>query len=358
MKKFTKSAISLFMSAFAVFGLAGCNFSEQTEGGDTDNLQQQIKDLQSDKAELSGKIEALESQNKTNSEKLQNIEKENAELKQTLKDLQTNALNSEYAFFKRFENFYLYSDFDYSMANPDYSYEAGTEEDEELFAKIMSGEYSYKDYFDWFAANPGYILRYNEESLNCVEEVLKQGIFTSELREKYYGFYVADSTFPHLGTAGMSLFHYSISFNEDWTVKSFKQSKLLNAGELKQIDCFYNPVYSAEEIFEGYYLSFSTLHIEADMGDGKTADCSVDVTYYLDTKTQSVWNGEKQEHEYVTYLSECRVNADFNNCYSGGIEMFDRILIYTCQEGIWDLEKVWKTFKSQALTLQKIFIPE
>ncbi|MDE7163763.1 MAG: hypothetical protein K2O44_06830 [Clostridia bacterium] len=341
MKRFSKIiACLLICFGCACVGMFGCSGNNQPDYSEKiAELEQQIKDLQSNQntdysdeiAALQQKISELEAQNKNKIDKID-------ELEQTLKDLEIRELNSNYNFFTDQANIFTYSDFDYSMEDETLSYEIGTTENEELYQRILSGELNYVDYLGWFAYYPDYIIRYNMDALTCIEAVIREGEFTEQLRAKYFSFYGAGSTHPCLATAGMSSLVYNITFTDDWKVENVRAGRndykpfIDNDGNLK------------------YYLSFNQLLLNVDMGDGRTASCIVHATYYPVPKTKTVWNGEKQEHESVTYLSECTIAADSNNVYSQGEHLFDDIYLYTEIEGIWDLEQVWKAFKKQATT--------
>lgn len=327
--------------------LNGCASNKNYDSEITE-LERQINALKTNHNDelndLQQQIDKLEAQKKADQDKMTEYQQQIDALQQKTQNLQINLLNSDYGFFTRSaKNEFTYSDFDYSMKNTDYSYETGTEENELLFEKILSGELYYEDYLDWFALHLEYVIRFNEEALKCIEAVLREGEFTEELRVKYFGLYISDATYPLLPTAGMSKISYSINFNDDWTIWYFDTHN----GTVRNS---YKPVYDENGKIKYYYLSFSDAGFIADMGDG-TADCSVCVTYYQTKQTSNVWNGEKQIHENVEYITECRITADCNNIYSGGKgDMFDPIFIFTEEAGFFDLEKLWEAFKKQALT--------
>lgn len=269
------------------------------------------------------------------------------------------------------------SDFDFSIYNPNFSYTIGSDENEQIFSRIISGEYDYRNYFNWFKTNRDYIYRYNEEQYKCTKAVIEAGEFTKELRAKYYGFYVEDSNASYLACNSKDGTGYQIYFDENWEITGVWQSTQYNilgsgfdnwfisligykigaekdygyTGELIQLDNHYAPIFNDDGTYLGLYLRSSLLIIEVDMGDGRTADCAVDVDYYLQEKTEIVWNGQKQEHDTVTYLSKCRVMVDYNNVYSGGNgEMFDDIYLYSRKSGLWNLQNVWESLKDAAIT--------
>lgn len=338
MKKLMKAITCALVVISCICGcLVGCNGNSTNYDSEIAKLEQQIKDLQNDNSDFSDnitnlqqKIAELEAENKDANDKI-------AELEQELRNQELRGLNSYYHFFTGQKNEYAYSDFDFSMADKNLSYETGSAENEELFQKIMCGELKYSDYLQWFAANPDYIIRYNVEALNCIESVMREGEFTTELRDKYFGFYM-DGSLPGIVTAGMSSVNYHVGFTDDWKVKSVQVN-----GD------FYKPFTDVSGNLK-YYLSQNDFSTKAVMPDGKTADCTVYVSYYQTPRTERIWNGEKQEFETVTYLSQCTIDADFNNVYGEGENLFDEILIFTELEGIYNVDKVWEVFKEQATT--------
>lgn len=266
-------------------------------------------------------------------------------------------------------------EFDFSINDTEYTYETGSAEDEALFASILSGKTNYKKYFGWFCANPAYIYRFNEECYKAVAETIREGAFTKELRDKYFGLVVTDTNYSYLSALGVETESYQIFFEEDWSIKYINKSIQYNVrcnaferwhysligysfgkdfsaelnGELVQYDRIIKPNYE-EQCLIGYRITQDSLLLSVNMGNGKTADCIVAATYHFELDTEFVWNGQKQQHEQVTYLSCCTITADFNKVYSGGYEMFDRILIYAQQSGLWNLFRVWEQCREEVLT--------
>lgn len=276
------------------------------------------------------------------------------------------------------------SEFDFSTENLDFIYTKGTAENELIFSRIISGEYNYRNYFSWFASNDEYIYRYNEELFKCTKAVIECGEFSESLRAKYYGFFVKNSTSPFLAGGAKNGTSYQIYFDNDWKIVNVTQAtqyRLIGSnfdnwfisligytlgqekdygyrGEHIQLTNHYKPLYDELGKYSGLYLYFSNLTSKIDMGNDKTILCSVNASYYLEEDTISVWNGQKQIHESITRLSECKVSVDFNNEYSGGYGgMFDEILLFTQENIAWDLEKVWTAFKIEALSLSLDLYP-
>lgn len=352
MKKLLHFGLCAMLSCVCVLGCFGCSGENSADALKIAELERQIQLLQKNQnAENSAAIEALQQQIAGLEEKCAADVLKIAELERKIQELQVSSANENNKFFMRQANEFAYTDFDYSMANGNDSYQIGTEENEQLFFKILSGEYDYRDYLDWFAQNPDYMIRFNAEALNCIESIIREGKFTEDLRAKYFGLYISSATTPYFASAGMSAVDYQIYFNEDWTVWEIWQTELTQEIELKQLSYCFEPILSDGGGLKKYYLSFSNAVIEVDMDDGKTVDCGVDTTYYRTLKTEEgFWNGETQDRETVTYLSRCRILVDYNNVYSGGTSMFDEILIFTEEVGIWDLANAWQAFKAQAMT--------
>lgn len=264
-------------------------------------------------------------------------------------------------------------EFDFSAKDTNFSYKIGSQEDEELFARILSGEEDYRNYFLWFNMHPDYIYRYNEERYKVVAQIIQEGAFTQQLRDKYFGLYTNNATVPYFSALGITTESYQIYFKDDWSIEYIKKSVQYNIrcnafelwhysllgysfsraekvdGELIQYDESIEPLYDQQHLI-GYKLTYAALLLNVDMGDEKTATCVVAVTYEPEAVTQSVWNGKKQKYEKVTFFSECIVTADVDNVYSGGFEMFDRVLLYAKQDGAWNLFEVWEHYREEALT--------
>jgi len=265
-------------------------------------------------------------------------------------------------------------EFDFSAKDTNFTYEIGSEENEELFARILSGEENYIKYLWWFAVNPDYIYRINEECYKVTAEIIREGAFTQQLRDKYFGLFIANATIPYFAALGVTTESYQIYFNDDWSIQYIRKSvqnlqsnaferwhyNLIgytldgydvekSGGEWEQYSEFIDPYYESQRLI-GYNVTFTSLLLNVGMGNGKTAACSVHATYNDEIVTKNIWNGQKQEHEAVTFLSQCTVTADFNNVYSGGFVMFDQILIFAKQNGLWDLIRVWEQYREEVLT--------
>lgn len=263
-------------------------------------------------------------------------------------------------------------EFDFTVNDSDFSYKTGSEADEELFKRILSGEENYIKHFDWFAANPDYIYRFNEERYKAAGKIIRAGEFTQQLRDKYFGLFTVDTNYPYFSALGITTEHYQIYFNDDWSIREIKKTVQYNVrynaykswhyeligytlgsnpeiveSEVLQYDEFIKPEYNNQQL-TGYKVTFASLTITVDMGDGKTADCSVHSVY--EPKIKPEWNEQKQKYENVTYLSECTVAADINGVYSGGNKMFDGILILAQRNGEWNLLKVWELYREEVLT--------
>ncbi|MDE6240804.1 MAG: InlB B-repeat-containing protein [Anaeroplasmataceae bacterium] len=238
----------------------------------------------------------------------------------------------------------------------DNSYELGSEENEKLFAEILSGEKNYRDYLNWFAYNPEYILRYNEESWRCAKLILEQGKFTEELRNKYFGLYDLTATSPYFSTSGEELGKsINVYFNEDWNIKYFwvYNTDFDSNGEIFQEDKTYKPIYLENGELQSYYLSFDALNIEVIYNEQKI-NCQVSASYELEPITANVYNGEIQDHETIIYQTKCNIIANNNNVYP---QRFDDILLFTSSSGIWNLETVWEIFRDEALTFSNSLYP-
>ncbi|MCL2061359.1 MAG: hypothetical protein FWH03_01870 [Firmicutes bacterium] len=277
----------------------------------------------------------------------------------------------------------VYFDFDLSGA-PDFSAYI-SDENELILERILSGEYNAVDYLDWFLFNPYYSYRYDVAALQCMQAVLQEGSFTEALRAQYLGLYI-NATPSYLAAIGIKGQSYQIYFNEDWSVNYIWEFFIFDGrldnfclwyfssseyqfgtwqygiwnkkvSEVRQLDNHYSPMYDNKNL-AGYYLSFSSLYIVADMGNGKTAACSVYVSYTQEMAINSVWHGEQQSHKEVSFVSMCTITVDFNGVYAQGVGgMFNRILLFTQQEGVWDLEKVWTEYSAQALTPNENILP-
>lgn len=215
------------------------------------------------------------------------------------------------------------NEFDPSLIDP------SDTENEAIYASVLSGEYAYQDYLDWFIANPLYILRFNHDLASVAQQIVESGEFNATLRAQYFGFVTGvDDTQPRIFVETLNC-HYAISFNrDDWRVLSIRQWFEIDANT--QQDFYFRPT-GGDTV--DYYLYCSLLLIDEVTVGEETKSVLIQSWYYKETQTIDFPFYGEMNYKSRVVIGFSSSNAEFNEIY-----------LLTDAEGEWNLEYIWETY--------------